>query len=206
MAPLVNDASFGLSPRGVTISARYGQLPEADANNATTAWAASVAFGSRFGTLTATAGQYDADCPDPECRPRWMLGLGANGALASRALGTTTATLGLSGEIGWGQEEFSTSYLSAHVGLPVHVAIPLTPGGLRVVPFVAPGFGWGRASEDQARFGEDGREAFTGTRFTLAGGLALRSATGRASAQLGLVKVPVSGGGLSTSVGVSFTP
>jgi hypothetical protein len=71
-----------------------------------------------------------------------------------------------------------------------------SPTGVQIVPFVSPGFGWGRVSE--------GGDSESGTRFVLGGGVGIVSSNSGLGLTLGAQKVFIDGGKLVFGAGLTW--
>jgi hypothetical protein len=190
--PLITTAGRS-AESGWALAARYARLPDSRQNNPTEAHAgtAEVSVVDK-GTVSFTVGRYRGECPDPECSWKVVLGAGVSRALAS----VNVLTLRAEGNVGWSEQEFSTTYLTGHLALPVAASFEVLPE-LRLIPYIAPGYGVIRARVTSTPAGNH-----TGSRFTVGAGVGL-AMTDLLVIHFGALRIPISDG--STAAGVAFT-
>jgi hypothetical protein len=84
----------------------------------------------------------------------------------------TTLSIGLRPALGFAKPtgDAEGSALSAAIDVPFAYSVQLGQG-MRIAPFVAPGFGYGRFDEGESLLGDDGAES--GTRASIAAGVGL---------------------------------
>ena len=131
-----------------------------------------------------------------------MLGANAARTLLSSAEraggGGTNWSLGASGSIGYAfptDDQADFDMLSLAASLP----LSLTAGSRgQIIPFVAPGVGWGRVS--------GGETSESGVRFLLGGGLGFASASGAFSISVGAQKVFIEEGTTLFGVQLGWGP
>lgn len=175
------------------LAARFSRLPRSERNNATDAYGATVETSVARSTMLAlTVGQYRGECPDPECSWKVMLGVGVTRTLAA----IHAVTVQLDGDFGWSEPEFSTSYFTGHVALPVALSIQAA-GAFRIVPYIAPGFGVARAKV-RGPLGE----TYSGSRPTVGAGVGLLSPHSGILVQVGAVHVPITNGATAVEIAV----
>lgn len=113
--------------------------------------------------------------------------------LVRAAAGSSTIVAALNPAIGIGRPTEGSGYLST-VGLSLPLSASIDAGTLRVVPFVSPGFGVSRASNDG--------ESSTGSRGMLAGGVSLGGQTSPLLVTVGARKIFLDGAPTIFGVGV----
>jgi hypothetical protein len=156
------------------LAVRYGHLGfEGDPGDevAINTFAATGLFSlGPVGTLSATIGRYKPDCDEADCDGEFTFGLGGDMALGGRSFGTEPTsprlTLTLGAELGYTKDDELTA-VSGVVNAPISLVLGGATSAWKVVPFLTPGFGYGRLNDD-----EDDTE-FGATRFLLGGGLGL---------------------------------
>ncbi len=194
LPPQLTPAMAGEPQTRTRFRAQYGRLSFSSAvafNNV----GVGLDFGRRRGSLGLTLGYGFEDC-DAGCESVIMIGGHLEGMLASSSLGGADSdsrlTMGLRGDVGFGRADDLTA-LSAVLGVPLTIVIPSE--GLRFAPFLTPGLGVGRLSDDD--------DADSGVRFTLGGGIGVLSAS-RIALFLGFQKVFIDGGDTQVGIGVTW--
>ena len=141
------------------------------------------------GTLYATVGADKLDCDG--CKTQFMLSGGGDIALGGRALSTSQnsarMTFTMSGELGYSHQNGGYA-VSGLVSLPVALVFP--NGTLRVAPFLSPGFGYGRAHDNNPGVGQSADQS--AGRFVLSGGLGVVDVNSIVGVTIGFSKVFVS--------------
>ena len=142
-----------------------------------------------------SAGYLQASCNQGDCA-QFAVALGVlEGRVLQSQAENATFVLGLSGRIGFAKPSDGTAW-SASASVPLSMAVgSLT--GVQIVPFVSPGFGWGRISE--------GSDSESGTRFMLGGGIGIVTSDSGLGFTLGAQKVFIDGGKLALGLGVTWT-
>ena len=174
------------------VAVRYGHISTAGASFNNVAATLGIPAGTKA-LIGLTAGYQAISCTG--CKGHFIGGASAEGRLTSTTLGTGSdaaqLTIGLNGEFGYGKPE-GTTLVSLAGGVP----IALVAGGpeMKIAPFLRPAIGWGRESNDVT--------SITGTRFMLAGGVAILSTTSGVGANVGFQRVFINGG--DTLIGVSL--
>ena len=194
LPPLVTPVMAGLTSARTRINARYGRISFSDAvafNNL----GVGLDFGRRRGSFGLLVGYGFDDC-DGECDGAVMVGANAEGALGSTALGADGSSarlhMGIRGDVGFARSDETTA-LSAVVGVPLSVSMP--SDGLRFVPFLTPGFGFGRLASDD--------DSESGTRFLLGAGVGVVTSTGL-MIDLGVQKVFIEDGDTMVGIAVAW--
>jgi hypothetical protein len=194
LPPSLSPSMLGRSMTNPDLAVRYGHISTAgtDFNN----------FGATLGIpagpkamIGITAGAESPRCDG--CKTHFIAGAGAEGRLASTMLGTGTdaaqLNIGLNGELGFGKPE-GVTLISLSAGLPI--ALVSTGTSFRIAPFVTPGLGWGRESDDAG--------SMNGTRLMLGGGVALEGTTSPIGVNFGFQKVFINGGDTMFGINVRF--
>ena len=194
LPPVLSNAMLGRSMTSPDISVRYGHISTVGTDFNNIGATLGIPAGDKA-MIGVTAGLEALSCGG--CKSHFIAGANAEGRLASSVLGTGTdaarLNIGLNGEFGFGKPE-GTTLVSLSAGLPVS----LVAGGptLKIAPFLTPGLGWGRSSDNT------GSES--GTRFMLGGGVAIQSTTSAIGANFGFQKVFINGGDVMFGVNVTF--
>ena len=195
------------SSRGVGVRFLFGNMDE-EGDVSRRSFGLGLEIPTRGATLGFTAGMQDVVCPDDEnygffrleydCRTVLMGGASLDFPLvtgATNAQGTGLA-LGLQLTAGYGTSEellgltmddgttqtsftFGGHGMSATIGLPM--SLIARSGGMSIVPYVTPRFGWGRATmkfEDTTDPSANDEQTESGTRFILGGGLTVNLENG----------------------------
>lgn len=194
LPPVLSNAMLDRPMTSMDLGVRYGHISTVGTsfNNFGATLGIPAGTKAMFGI---TAGVEALDCDG--CKSHFIAGANAEGRLTSLMLGTASdaarLNVGLNGEFGFGKPE-GTTLVTLTAGLPVS----LVAGGptLKIAPFLTPGLGWGRSSDDT---GSD-----SGARFLLGGGVALYSTTSPIGANFGFQKVFIDGGDTLFGLNVTF--
>jgi hypothetical protein len=192
-APVMTRTMLGQAQPGWDLVPRYGRVDlfEDAANN----FALSIVHGGGRSSFGFTAGYWNPDCDG--CDGHFVAGLGGDTRLAASPLGTGPGamllTIGLNGEIGFGKPEGATLW-SATAGLPVAL-VAGSNSGLRLAPFLTPGFGFGYVTADG--------DSESGTRPLLGGGIGIWAASGF-GVTIGFQKVFIEDGKTTLGINASF--
>ena len=141
-----------------------------------------------------SAGYLQASCGQGDCTGFAVASGVVEGRVLQSQAGNATFMLGLSGRIGFAKPGDGTAW-SASASAPLSMAMG-SPTGVQIVPFVSPGFGWGRVSE--------GGDSESGTRFVLGGGVGIVSSNSGLGLTLGAHKVFIDGGKLVFGAGLTW--
>lgn len=175
MTPVVSSAMLGRTAQGYTFAGQYGHLSDNGAGFNSFAGSVSmplsgIQLGGTLGFFSPSGGT--------NTKSNMMLGLNAETNLGAWALSqgknANLFTLGLRGDFGWANPDDGTgtntsaTALSFAAGAPV--ALVLKNGDMTWAPFVTPGFGWGRLSENGT--------SESGTRFMMGAGLGMKHRNG----------------------------
>ena len=189
-AALVSTPAAGLAPvpasymtgerlTSVGIAARYGRM--SDQGITRNAFAADVSFPLGKGSAGLVAGYLNNSCD--ACSGYFVAGAHAEAPLVSAGSPNSGLfTAGLSGTLGLAKPTGGTA-LTLSADLPL--AVSIAAGRAHVVPFIAPGFGFGRVS--------GGGESESGTRFMLGGGVGLMDIAPGLGVSLGAKQVFLDG-------------
>jgi hypothetical protein len=171
------------------VAARYGygriptDSPDEDARYNTFVGTALYSAGEAA-TITGSVGLLDPTCSGADCGSQWVFSVGGDVALGGTTLGATPTsprlTVGLNGEIGYTSEEDVTA-VSAVAGVPLSVV--LGSGQTKIVPYLVPAFGFGRARL------EAGDPEESATRFLLGGGIGLMNIASLVNVSAGFQKI-----------------
>ena len=171
------------------VAARYGygriptDNPDEDARYNTFVGTALYAAGEAA-TINGSVGLVDPTCSDPDCGTQWVYSIGGDVALGGTMLGATATsprvTVGLSGEIGYTSKGDVTA-VSAVAGVPLSVVFG--SGQTKIVPYLVPAFGFGRA---RLAAGDPEESA---TRFLLGGGIGLMNISTLVNVSAGFQKI-----------------
>jgi hypothetical protein len=179
-----------LREAGTDVALRYGRFDFFDAatNNLALTWMR----GTGAGSVTLTAGYLNPDCDG--CDGHFLAGVGGDLRMLTNPVGTGPGamllTVGLSGEVGFGKPDDGTIW-SATAGLPLALVVGGSQG-LRLAPFLTPGFGYGYISS--------AGESESGTRAMLGGGMGILG-QGGFTVTVGFQKVFIEEG--ETTLGIS---
>ena len=194
----VSASATGLG--ALQVAGRYGRSrigtdnPDEDAKFNTFVGTALFSAGEAA-TITGSVGIIDPACSDSDCDSQWIFSVGGDLALGGTTLGATTTSprlsVGLSGELGYTSED-EMSALSAVAGVPL--SLVLGSGPTKFVPYLVPGFGFGRA---RAEAGDPEESA---TRFLLGGGIGLMNLTSMINVSAGFQKVFFSAQGIDSKM------
>lgn len=201
MTPVVTDAMLGRIPKGYSFAGQYGHLSDNGAGfnsfGASVSMPVSgISLGGSLGFLSPSA---------QGSKSNMMLGLNAESNLGAWALNSgkdaNLFTMSVRGDFGWANPDDGTgtntsaTALSFSAGAPF--ALVLKNGDMTFAPFVTPGFGWGRISENGT--------SESGTRFMMGAGLGVAHRNGW-GVSLGMQKVFIDQGktvfGLNLSYGI----
>ncbi|MGH7627619.1 MAG: hypothetical protein ACREOJ_20160 [Gemmatimonadaceae bacterium] len=159
LAPVAAPYMIGERQTSAGFAARYGRL--SDGGISRNAFAADVTFPVGKGSAGLIAGYLNNGCDG--CNGYFVAGAHADSPIVTAGSpGSGLFTVGVSGMLGLAKPTGGTA-LTLSADLPVAVAI--AAGRAHVVPFIAPGFGFGRVS--------GGGDSESGTRFMLGGGVGL---------------------------------
>ncbi len=189
LPPQVTPAMSGLTQTRTRARVQYGRVGDLDANNL----GFGLDFGRGRGSAGLTLGVGFRDCDG--CDEVIMAGAHLEGVLGSKPISTSTPdvrlNVGLRGDVGFARADDATA-LTAVVGAPVSVSAPA--GELRFVPFLLPGFGFGRLSNG---------DSDSGIRFLLGGGVGLVGAGGL-MLDIAFQKVFIDHGDTQVGIGVAW--
>ena len=190
-----------LSPRSEgrpTFDLRYGRMKFDGDDDAVNNFGIGGSFAAGPTTLHLSGGVLTCN----GCRSLVMLGADLTAALATRPLGTNgnaDFSVALQPSIGYGKGTGDDGVTALSVGLGLPLSISIGRGdGARVVPFLTPGYGYGRLSGS----GDED----SGTRTMLGGGLAFTNLGGSMGIHLGFQKVFLEDAPTTFGLGFSLAP
>ena len=125
---------------------------------------------------------------------------GARGARAARPANENTLLVGFDGSLGFSPRQGEQA-LAIAGGVPT--AIVLARGGVRILPFITPGLGYGRLG-NVTYFEDEPPKAHGAIAFMLGGGVGLEFGTSGVGASVGFQRVFKSSGG-ATQLGLGMT-
>lgn len=190
LAPVPASYMTGERQTSVGLAARYGRL--SDEGLTRNVVAADVTFPLGKGSAGLVAGYLNNSCDG--CNGYFTAAAHAEAPLASAGSASSGLfTAGLSGTLGVAKPSGGT-ILSLSADLPL--AVSVAAGRARIVPFIAPGFGFGRAS--------GGGESESGTRFMLGGGVGLMDIAPGLGMSVGAKRVFLDGAKTVFGVGLSW--
>ncbi|MGH7664842.1 MAG: hypothetical protein ACRENI_11175 [Gemmatimonadaceae bacterium] len=208
LPPSLGSAMLESPSAGVGFGARYGWM-DLD-GSAVHNLGLGVDFVAPWsGDLGLTLGYSLPDCPDGvECDGNFMGGASWQTKVSSMDVGTSSrVNLGVDAQLGLARSDDgageSVTAMSVALSLPVAL-VTGSAGGIRIAPFVSPGFGYGRISGTDPVSGDGVSES--GTRFLLGGGASLMNASGSFAFNAGVQKVFIDQGDIQFGVGMSFHP
>lgn len=194
LPPVLSNAMLGRSMTAPDLSVRYGHISTVGTDFNNIGATLGIPAGDKA-MVGVTAGVEALSCGG--CKAHFIAGANAEGRLASSVLGTGSdaarLNIGLNGEFGFGKPE-GTTLVSLSAGLPV--SLVANGSTLKIAPFLTPGIGWGRSSDNT------GSES--GTRFMLGGGVAFQSTRSAVGANFGFQKVFINGGDVMFGVNLTF--
>lgn len=196
LAPIATPAMMGAQQTGLGYSFRYGKVTGDDAPNN---FGAGVSYGHSAGTFGVTLG-YLSPSGDSDIDGNIMIGGHYSRNLTNVALsGTSALNIGLDAGLGWASTEyfgFEADLLSLGVSVPVSTVIGT--GAWRFVPYVQPGLGHGRVSDDDT--------TIDGTKFMVGFGLGIMDGARGIGFNVGMQKVFVEDGENVIGLGFSWNP
>lgn len=178
--PILTNTLVNRLQNGGSLAFRYGNLGSGPSNLAAHAFGVTGILPAGLGSnFTLTAGLVRSDCNG--CKVEPMLGLGGDIRLTGMSMGTNSTsplfTVSLDGELGWGRRD-PGSFITGYVGLPI--ALVQRGEGMQFVPFLTPGFAFGKATASGTLFPER-----SGTAMMLGGGLGIYNTSTDVSVNVG---------------------
>jgi hypothetical protein len=148
LAPMLTPTLLDRAQNGASLALRYGNLGSGDFNPSSNTFAVTGILPAGLGSsLNLTGGVITSDCTG--CKAELMLGVGGDIRLMASAMGNTSTSplfsLSLDGDIGYSNAD-PGSFISGYVGAPL--ALVQRGTGMQFVPFLTPGFGIGRFSQN----------------------------------------------------------
>ena len=207
LPPVMTSTILGSLQRTTQFAIRYGYLSglanpgtntsnKAGANNVAASVVVPMSIGS---TVTGTAGIWFPTKVDVDGNRQasLLLGLGGDYRLGSAPVGDAPDSpilmIGLDGELGYAKPRDATLW-SAGVGVPVGFVTRGT--GMQIATFAIPTIGFGNYHASDAL----GGQTFSGTRYSVGGGVGVYNPASTVSVNLGFQHVFI--GGSATVVGV----
>jgi hypothetical protein len=196
LAPVVTPTMVGAPLRSAQIVFRYGHLGGGRVSASLHDFGVTALLPAGTGaTLSLTGGFIHPDCNG--CDNQLMLSVGGDMSLYSSPLGPSSdagrLTIALNGELGYGRPS-GGNLIAGTVGLPF--ALVLGSGPMRLVPFVAPAFGFGSSSESGS--------SVSGTRFLLGGGVGLHNPESNVSLHAGFQQIFITDAKMLFGLGLSI--
>jgi hypothetical protein len=202
MTPVVTSAMLGRIAKGYSVAGQYGHL-SGDNGAGFNSFGASISMPVSGVSLGGSLGIVSPS-GSTGLKSNMMLGLNAESNLGAWALGdgkdANLFTMSARGDFGWANPDdgagtsTTATALAFSAGAPF--ALVLKSGDMTWAPFVTPGFGWGRVSENGA--------SESGTRFMMGAGLGVAHRNGW-GVSVGMQKVFIDQGktvfGLNLSYG-----
>ena len=198
MTPIVTSAMLGRIAKGYSVTGQYGHLSD-DAAGFNSFGAAismpvsGLSLGGSLGYIAPSAQGASGNM---------MLGLNAETNLGAWALGAgkdaNLFTMSVRSDFGWANPDdgAGSNFTSLSLSAGAPFALVLKSGEMTWAPFVTPGFGWGRISENSV--------SESGTRFMMGAGLGMTHRNGW-GVSVGMQKVFIDNGktvfGLNLSYG-----
>jgi len=198
-APVVKPASGGSA---IGLQVRYSRWQFADDDDNTTNIGGGLVL-QRGGvrTLIEIGRASKKDCEDCD---NLMFGVDVNVPVFARSGGgENNLLLSLNPAFGYGKPNdsgSSVSALAAALSVPMSASLAVSPS-LRLVPFVSPGFGFGRLSFETG----SAKDSETGSRAMVSGGVALAGATAPVQLTLSARRILIEDGPTVYGVAFAFT-
>lgn len=198
-APAAPVVKAGASGSAIGLQVRYSRWQFADDDDNTTNIGGGLVL-QRGGvrTLVEIGRASKKECKDCD---NFMFGVDVNVPVFARnGGGENNVQLSLNPAFGYGKPTDSgnsVSALAAALSVPMSASLAVGPS-LRLMPFISPGFGFGRLSFD----GGNTSESETGSRAMVSGGVALAGATAPIQLTLSARRILNEGG--PTVYGVAF--
>lgn len=192
LPPSLSTSMLGGQAEGFGIQTRYGYMD--GSGDAIHNFGVGVQFRAPWsGDLGVTLGYGKQTCEG--CESATMIGASWQSRLTASDVGGAQVALGVQTDVGYSKLD-DVSSLSASVAAPI--ALHAGSGSWTYSPFIAPGFGYGRLSDDI--------DSLSGTRFMLGGGIALNSAARGLAFNVGVQKVFIQDGEMQYGVGMTWHP
>jgi len=195
MAPVVKQWMLPEPSRGVSIETQWGHVSGAGGSLDAFTVGAALPLADGRAAVDLSAGLQKPSCDRFDCNGHFLASAGVEGRIIQAESGLATFTLGLSGRIGFAKPTGVTLW-TASSSAPLSLTFG-KQGGVQFVPFVSPGFGWGRIS--------GGGRAESGTRFMLGGGFGVVGTSSGVGVTLGAQKIFVDGGKTVFGAGITLS-
>ena len=193
LAPVATPAMMGAQQLGLGYSFRYGRVSGDEMPNN---FGAGVSYGLSAGTIGLTLGYLQ---PGNDADGHFMVGGSYSRSLANLALSPSAAlNVGVDAGLGWVNSAFGeeVGLLAGELGLPISTVAG--SGSWRFVPYVQPGFGWGRMSAED--------ESESGTQLMVGAGLGIMDGTRGIGINVGMKKIFQDDGETVLGLGFSWNP
>ncbi|HEX5438461.1 MAG TPA: hypothetical protein VFW98_15015 [Gemmatimonadaceae bacterium] len=203
---LVNTPTAGVVPvarqwmlaeprTGTGVDVQYGRIADDDDHFDDLVGGVSLPFAQGHADVAIQGGFFLPSCSGEGCDPEFVASAAVEGSLLRSSTPNALLNVGLAGRLGFGKPADATA-LSASVGLPISVAVGRA-GGVQLVPFITPAFGWGRLS--------GGGDSESGTRLMLGGGLGVMNGKSGLGVNVGIQKVFIDGGRTVFGAGITWS-
>jgi hypothetical protein len=180
---------------GIGADVQWGHISGNGASFNTVTGGVTIPFAAGRADIGLSTGYFKPSCDAGSCDGNLVAGGVVEGRLLQSRVQSATFALGVSGRVGFAKPSGETVW-SAAGGMPLSLAIG-NRAGLQVVPFVTPGFGWGRAS--------GGGNSVSGTRLMIGGGVGVLSSSSGLGFNVGAQKVFINGGKPVFGAGFSWS-
>ncbi|HEX7020792.1 MAG TPA: hypothetical protein VF159_12310 [Gemmatimonadaceae bacterium] len=202
LPPIATSTMTGQVQNGAQLALRYGYVSSNNSQPGLNDIGVTGVLPMGLGTTVSLTGGVVAPTSCSGCSTGLLLGLGGDTRLTEMAMGTgrdgSRLTFTLNGEIGYGHQTHSNE-LSGAVGVPIALVSGGASTEMHFVPYVTPGFGFGRTETDNL---VGGTSSESGTRFMLGAGIHVFNPSSNVAFGLGVQHIAISGG--QTQVGLSL--
>lgn len=220
LPPLVTGTMLGARQNGAQFVVRYGHVGVSVVGTLSNVGDAANSLGATAilpvgttSTVSLTAGFERPSCDGCDAPNSLILSVGGDMPLTSWPMGqgrdADRLTMTLAGELGFGKPQDDRA-LAGTVSVPFALSLGSGGEGMRITPFLTPGFGFASyqfSVASPAAFGVGGSsrstETESGTRFLLGGGVALWNPTSTVSVSAGFQHVFIDNG--TTLYGLTLT-
>lgn len=202
LPPIATSTVTGQVQNGAQLAIRYGYVSSNNGAPGFNNIGVTGVLPMGIGTTLSLTGGVSAPTSCSGCSNGLMLGLGGDTRLTEMAMGTgrdgSRLTFSLNGELGYGHQPHSNE-LSGAVGVPIALVTGGASTDMHFVPYVTPGFGFGRTQVDTPL---GGTSSESGTRLMIGAGIHLFNPSSNVAFGLGVQHIAISGG--QTQVGLSL--
>ncbi len=198
LAPIATSTILGVPGEGAAFAVRYGRVPSSALGISINNVAATATLSTGTASTISLTGGMISESAFPRT---YMASVGADTRLFDLDIGDSQSArllrLGASGELGFAKPSES-KWVAGSVGLPFSlIARDAEHGGMLVVPFLTPGFGFG------ATYPSVGTNS-SGAHFMLGGGIAVSNHGGNVGLNVGFQHIAVDGGSTQFGAGVAL--